>query len=1132
MAGPLYNEARTDEERFVPLQEGDLDEPPGLFTFTGRGLSAAAGQAAADVPGRLDERRSLILNDHARQVAKDSGRSPFAYSMPSGDTPVATVPMLNEAALWDDIYQRRKTDPGYMADLGAGPDALTAKLSAEMAGETRVRARAMASQGMLANLLGAVPGSFTDIVNLATLPIAAERAGASIFQRVLTGSLVNSWIEGIETPLIKAERRAQGEPDMTPGEQFEQQLGAFVAGGVLTSAHIGGGALVKKGVSLIPADARARLKNMTRPSQLAAAFRATKPEAEWTPSERAAVHVAERQGEIDGSSPDPDNLHVTGQHAEMIDEKLNELHREPVPRSERYAGLPEWPRHPNGKAKLLGELSVGEMRGMGFNDRRIAAIRGEHVEQPPVGSHMGPDGVWITPAGERWGSAGEAAPGEAPSPGEVVAPIIGEDGAIVPADPALVAERPAVPEGEPVLPAEPAPLATRPIEELPTAMLGDVTSVAYDAPVHPETGDQRLSLRPDEIAALREHGVTIDDAGNIRGDEVERLMAERARRQAARESGAVEPALTEQGQRRLDERRRQAETPVAPNAPADATDETLLSAAMVAAKGPPGFSIENPHGEGMLYSVFRDEHGDAKGVVRYPSTPEVREPQPGYKVGIASYVDPAYRRQGIASRLYDQLRAAGHDIDALSGTEDLTPAGAAFVNARRAGLRDALAAGDRPTPAKQDALDAAGLGDETPIDFETYERFSDPGGEGSQAVSDSMWHDIRAEMEAEQAAIDAAAAGRDPTRGRAFRPGATGEADDLLAFIAKNGGLKDDIGVPPELREGHNLRGRGRLVSGAIVGKKRRVGGGGAMLPAKVKGRFMFSGAGMTVDEAAEKAWAAGYFGPSDEVPRPTVSEMIDAMVDSVDNPLYHPDDLAAVAGRDERRRAGRMTEQQNEARGHVYDAANERGVELDDDEIAAIGDHVIKYDLDPHAAIDHHINQVFATELERAYQDAGLEPDYEAAFGPGEPGRAGPDAGRGAPPAQAGAGAEGGGGRAGEPGVAPEDGAGRRADGADGGQAALDVEPTLDLGAAVDPNIAAKAAQELGLAAQQPLRGERATGVAQTDIMPEGLFGGAEEPGMMIDMGDGKGARRIEDIDAELKRQEAGIAAARKCLE
>jgi Phage tail lysozyme len=95
--------------------------------------------------------------------------------------------------------------------------------------------------------------------------------------------------------------------------------------------------------------------------------------------------------------------------------------------------------------------------------------------------------------------------------------------------------------------------------------------------------------------------------------------------------------------------------------------------------------------------------------------------------------------------------------------------------------------------------------------------------------------------------------------------------------------------------------------------------------------------------------------------------------------------------------------------------------------------------------------------------------------------------------------------------------------------RAPAEATPTLDLGEQADPNKAAVARQEAQLQAEQPLTGARKTGTAQADTMPEGLFGGAEEP--KFDLEDGKGPRTVDEIAAELNAEQSGIDAIKGCL-
>lgn len=98
--------------------------------------------------------------------------------------------------------------------------------------------------------------------------------------------------------------------------------------------------------------------------------------------------------------------------------------------------------------------------------------------------------------------------------------------------------------------------------------------------------------------------------------------------------------------------------------------------------GKPGLSLEALAGRKRTLGVdmkgepqtvvFRDENGAPKGVADFSQG----EP--------TVYVDPAMRRQGIASQMYDFAKEKGINVEATSGSGPMTPDGAAFVNARRA----------------------------------------------------------------------------------------------------------------------------------------------------------------------------------------------------------------------------------------------------------------------------------------------------------------------------------------------------------------------------------------------------------------------------------------------------------------
>jgi GNAT superfamily N-acetyltransferase len=117
----------------------------------------------------------------------------------------------------------------------------------------------------------------------------------------------------------------------------------------------------------------------------------------------------------------------------------------------------------------------------------------------------------------------------------------------------------------------------------------------------------------------------------------------------------------------------------------DAVSDFIIGPAMVKENGTPGISIERADDGSIALAVFRDADGQAKGSVVVPLVDEAAT----NFGGIVTYVDPAFRRRGIATRLYQTARAEGLPIDRYSGKGDLTPDGAAFVNALR--VRDGAA---------------------------------------------------------------------------------------------------------------------------------------------------------------------------------------------------------------------------------------------------------------------------------------------------------------------------------------------------------------------------------------------------------------------------------------------------------
>lgn len=113
---------------------------------------------------------------------------------------------------------------------------------------------------------------------------------------------------------------------------------------------------------------------------------------------------------------------------------------------------------------------------------------------------------------------------------------------------------------------------------------------------------------------------------------------------------------------------------------------------------------------------------------------------------------------------------------------------------------------------------------------------------------------------------------------------------DILKFITRNGGLTRD-----GLGDGERLGGsRGHGLGSAEIKGGKRVGGrdwtdvfipgGGALIRKE--------GAGRSLDDMGEALWEAGYFGPPETTPRPTVDDVIQRIEDAINGERIYAGDV------------------------------------------------------------------------------------------------------------------------------------------------------------------------------------------------------------------------------------------------
>lgn len=339
-----------------------------------------------------------------------------------------------------------------------------------------------------------------------------------------------------------------------------------------------------------------------------------------------------------------------------------------------------------------------------------------------------------------------------------------------------------------------------------------------------------------------------------------------------------------------------ARPPVQPTVQPDAVDDFILRSTKP--NGKPGYGVEvTPEGD-TAYVVFRDQTGRTKATTAVPLVPEARQ----NLGGIQTFVSPELRRQGVATRLYQTAREAGLPIDQLSGTGDLTPDGAAFVNAGRA-MPSQIAPGPSLTgPATPSMGAVAGAGDIPPpppgfvLDSDMPMPANSPaqmGADGLAALARTIDpRDMRPIPANTIGSLDEAMRAnpgtlrdvqapdeRNALTPYRLRPTGPRRRDplDLIGWLRTRGGIQD---------QGGNLR------SAGIDNKARPIEF------AKSEGFLgkLISDDGMTLDDAAAAAHDAGFF--PDLPDRPTINEFLDAVADTHrggSGRMFHPDDYAAI---------------------------------------------------------------------------------------------------------------------------------------------------------------------------------------------------------------------------------------------
>ena len=759
----------TDRRSQDPTDFYDLDGPAALpvardvedlpSTPAGEAFRAGWRTAKDDWPG---ETQNQIISAYGPLIAalkSETGRTEADYLWIGHSTAG-----VNERLVFADIAKVRARNRQFLPDVPDTVDGFRASVVGrlkERRDSDLLKLERARGGGAIAGYAGNFAAAAADPVNLATLPVGG--GGATIARRILGEALVNMTVEAVEQPMIAAERAQRGEQLTTT----EAVVNVGVAG--LAGAAV-------QGAIVEPLSALARRRLASRATELERAainvvereeeIDATSPFKPGAGSEVHAVRMVEAERVLNGEQPmRPAPAGTPPVARETVKGRIRRAESSPTDDYNEATGA-------MGPYQFLAStwtrLYKRKFGAGGLSDAQIAAKRRDPaLNEQLMDMLMSDNERALAAIGAR------ATPGNlylAHFAGAAGARAVLKAAGDVPVERLL---RPIAIEKNPFLRGMPADDLIRWAHR---KMGGDPDGPTlrrdqFESDAEWEAAQRAVDLAEDDLAAARRamgesgepaggavraggRGVEYEPVGSdlwpdpepgseIRlyravasvADDIDapvRLVADPA--QAAKDgTGKVEvirldPAQIDDlapmrgdGVREMDRALADALSEVdapqnrgAPPVAAGAAEDFIISPHMIAERGVSGYRIEKSDDGSFATVVLRGYDGRAKAGLFVPTHPEAL----ANFGGLISYVSPAIRRKGVATRLYNIAREAGLPVDELSGRGDLTPDGAAFVAAWR----------EREAPLR--APDA--------------ERFDDGiDGAGARSTTQSLEHDLR-----------------------------------------------------------------------------------------------------------------------------------------------------------------------------------------------------------------------------------------------------------------------------------------------------------------------------------------------------------------------------------------------------
>lgn len=276
----------------LPVAEGVDDLPA---ASAGEAFGAGWRVAKDDWPGQSKDDEIAAYGPLIAALKPETGKNETSYvwvGRSSGG--------INETQVFADIAKVRARNPNFLPGVPDTPDAFRASVTQRTKERRGNDMQTLERSEGVAGYAGGFVGAAADPINLMTLPVGGF--GTTVAKRILGEVAVNIATEAVEQPMIAGERAKRGET-LTAGEAVTNVGIAGVAGAVIQ------GGIVEPGV----------------------AFLRRRRERQLTPVEQSAVHVVEREAEVDATSP-------------FKPGPATEVHRERLAESERVLNGEQRPR--------------------------------------------------------------------------------------------------------------------------------------------------------------------------------------------------------------------------------------------------------------------------------------------------------------------------------------------------------------------------------------------------------------------------------------------------------------------------------------------------------------------------------------------------------------------------------------------------------------------------------------------------------------------------------------------------------------------------------------------------------------------------------------------------------------------